>query len=769
MFQLQALRMRSLMPNKVNPIHNRSVIRNYNAVLLASYSMSGFSALIYQVSWQRILAIHSGVGIYSVALIVSAFMAGLGIGSLVGSTTVNKRTASTALAMFVVCELLIGIWGLISCRIYYDWIGSQANLLFGSLWISGIVHFSALLIPTMLMGMSLPFLSQFVAIASPNAAKHIGLLYASNIFGAALGALITPWILIRFLGIENAVQIAAVSNLLVGLISLSLWRSLGNPTVKVSSNENGNRSREKRGKLSHSGEAPFYMWFVLYGVSGVFSLALEVLWFRIVEVSVRATAFTFGSVLAIYLAGLGSGCLIGGWTTRWVRYPLRAFLFCQSSLLVYSGISTWMIIRLPTSTPVYSAYFSYWTSPVVYGLSDEWDYYRILLLYLLLPIFLFGIPTVLMGISFSLLQQGVQDEPSLVGKKVGILQSSNILGNVLGSLIAGLVLIHWFGTPRALQTVMFLGIFFPVVGATVCSDKRQWFFAALLLLIGLFWPSSSEFWGRLHGVSTGQGRYAEDASGLMAITPDDSQEHDYRVSMNGKLQSWIPFGGAHTELGVLAAILHPEPIDAAIIGLGSGDTAWAAACRSELQEIHVFEICAAEKVLLRQIANDFPEMHRLMTDGRVSIIDDDGRKALAMSTRKYDMIEADALPPQCAYAGNIYSIEFFRLCASKLKPRGLMCQWAPTVRTMRTFASAFPYVVIAPTNSILIGSNEPIELDLETLRARLSSPQTSSHLGTRILSEMESRLLELRTLVLPDEEFSSVNSDLFPMDEFRAP
>lgn len=741
----------------------------HRALLYGGYSLSGFSALIYQVAWQRILAIHSGVGIYSVALIVSAFMAGLGIGSLAGARMVQSKHPTAALLLFVICEVFIGGFGLISCIVYYQWIGAHSGILFSSVWGSGVVHFLALLLPTMLMGMSLPFLSQYVATTARDAPKSIGSLYAANIFGAAFGALITPWILIRFLGLENAVQIAAVANLLAGLIGFVLWKSWETnheaPRAKKRSVVPATIERVYESK----NEVRLHFWILLYGISGAFSLALEVLWFRVVEVSVRSTAFTFGTVLCIYLLGLGLGCVIGASVSNRVRSPFRAFLLCQSLLITYAGVTIWLIVRLPTSVPLYRDLVDYWNSTVVFGLSEDWNVYRVLLLYVFLPVFLYGIPTVLMGISFGLLQRGVQLEPNLVGERIGILQAANILGNVFGSLVAGLLLIHYFGTPMAFRILLLGGLCFPLLSIVWFGDKRQWAFVLLLIALTFSWPSKNDFWGRFHGVIEGKSYFAEDASGLMAITPSDSGKDDYRVSMNGKLQSWIPFGGAHTELGVLAATLHPNPQDTAIIGLGSGDTAWAAGCRSETKTIHVFEICAAEKRLLKELAPQFSEVHRLMNDARVSIFDEDGRKALTLSTTKYDVIEADALPPQCAYAGNIYSVEFFRLCASRLKPNGLMCQWAPTLRTMRTFSEVFRYVVVSPTNSIVIGSNDPIEIDFDVLRSRLAASETSNYLGPKNRRDLEIRIMELRPLKLEDDEYSSINTDLFPMDEFRSP
>ncbi len=92
----------------------------------------------------------------------------------------------------------------------------------------------------------------------------------------------------------------------------------------------------------------------------------------------------------------------------------------------------------------------------------------------------------------------------------------------------------------------------------------------------------------------------------MAITPARDEGGALRVSMNGKWQSWLPFGGIHSELGAVASLIHPDPQDICIIGLGSGDTAWAAACRTATKNVLVYEICAAELDLLHEVAPVFP-------------------------------------------------------------------------------------------------------------------------------------------------------------------
>ena len=141
-------------------------------------------------------------------------------------------------------------------------------------------------------------------------------------------------------------------------------------------------------------------------------------------------------------------------------------------------------------------------------------------------------------------------------------------------------------------------------------------------------------------------------------------------------------------------MIHPAPEDVAIIGLGSGDTAWAAGVRPETRRIDIFEILRPLPRLLERIRGEpLPNLNALLGDPRMRIIMADGRNALMRSERRYDVIEADALRPHSAYSGNLYSLEFFQAAGRRLKSGGLMCTWAPTRRTRRTFTQAFPYVL----------------------------------------------------------------------------
>jgi hypothetical protein len=506
---------------------------------------------------------------------------------------------------------------------------------------------------------------------------------------------------------------------------------------------------------------------MLYGLSGFCALALEILWFRVVDVGAKGTAFTFGTVLAIYLLGFGGGALLGAsWADR-LRRPLLVFTILQSSLLAYAGLGTVALAYLPVDTPLYSWFFGYWRAAQGFRLGTDQDLESLLRLYLVFPSLLYLLPTVLMGLSFPVLQRAVHDDPATSGRKVGFLQAANIAGCTAGSLLVGLALLRWLGTTGTLGLLLACGLVFVAVGWRHHGPRPSLVVlgvALVALLVAL--PDQQAFWQRLHGRDGGPALFDEDASSVAGVTPQGGPF--WFVFVDGKSHSVLPYGDdAHTLLGAIPALIHPDPETAAIVGLGSGNTAWAAGCRPETRRIQVFEIASPQTRLLRALdqREDFPRLHHLLQDPRLVVETADGRHALQITDERYDIIEADALWPWSGYSGHLYSVEFFDLCARRLEPGGVVCTWAPTPRIAATFARVFPEAV--DVGGILVGRLGPLPLDIATWTSRAESPEVRDYLGRHATRGVLRALRSARRLVPPPD--LALNHDLFPRDEFSTP
>ena len=187
--------------------------------LAALFFVSGIAALIYQVCWQRLLFEAFGVDIESVTIIVSTFMLGLGLGALAGGQLAD-RYPGKSLTLFALIEVCIGVFGALSPELIH-----RAGLLAvrASLPTIGAVNFLLLLLPTMLMGATLPILVTHVVRRYRNVGVSIGLLYFANTLGAACGAAVTGMLMLYYLGLSATIYVAALLNVIV---SASVWFGL---------------------------------------------------------------------------------------------------------------------------------------------------------------------------------------------------------------------------------------------------------------------------------------------------------------------------------------------------------------------------------------------------------------------------------------------------------------------------------------------------------------------------------------------------------------
>jgi len=187
--------------------------------IIALFVVSGAAALIYQVCWQRMLFEGFGVDIESVTIIVSAFMLGLGLGSLAGGELAD-RYPHRLIASFAVIELCTAAFGFCSPTLIH---AAGRFAVDHSLLEIGLVNFGLLLVPTTMMGATLPILVAHAVRMYGNVGVSVGTLYFANTLGAALGAALTGFVALHYLGLTSTIYVAALLN--VG-VSAAVWRSL---------------------------------------------------------------------------------------------------------------------------------------------------------------------------------------------------------------------------------------------------------------------------------------------------------------------------------------------------------------------------------------------------------------------------------------------------------------------------------------------------------------------------------------------------------------
>jgi predicted membrane-bound spermidine synthase len=765
------------------------------SLLLAVFFASGFAALLYQVVWQRLLAIFSGADVFSVTIIVAAFMGGLGCGNWVGGHVADRVDRRRCLALFAAAEVAIGLFALASRWFYYDVLYGRLGALALPTPVLALVLFLAVVWPTFFMGVSLPLLARGMTATLAGAARTVGSLYGWNTLGAATGAFATTWFLLRHFDFATILFVGACINLLCAASVVPLGRRL---------------DREPSAAAADAPDAPaaatplfgLPTWLALYALSGCVALSLEIAWFRVLGVVVKSTSFTFGTLLAIYLAGVGSGSLVGARrATHRTAHPAARFLALQAAIAIYAAFTLAWLARGMDWMPLLASLRGYLEAPeplviktalvelrahplgFVAGSGEPAGVARLFVgLYALLPIVLIAPPTFLMGLSFPYLQRAVQTDAQFLGRRVGWLQSANIAGSLAGSVLTGFVFLPWLGTPGTFRLLVVLACVFialrPRARGVAPLDPRVLGAAGAALIALVAMPNAATFWARLHAAAPDEILFAEDASGLSLIRPTqpDREEQGHAVLAGGLELSVIPFGaygGAHTLMGALPVLIHPNPERVGVIGLGSGDTAWAAGGHPVVREVETIEIVGSQIEVLRAFAARHADLgvRGLFEDPRFRYVIGDGRTHVRRDPRKYDVIEADALRPGSAYAGNLYSLEYFALLRASLRPGGLAVTWVPTPRVEATFVKSFPHVLLF--EAIAIGSDAPIPFDRDALLARCDEPWVKAYyerVGIDLRAIVERRLaaqaprrigpgFDRRRLV-------DVNSDLFAKDEF---
>jgi predicted membrane-bound spermidine synthase len=749
------------------------------AAFLLVFFASGFAALLYQIIWQRLLTFFGGADVYSVTIIVSAFMGGLGFGSLAGGYLADRLSGRGRLYAFAACELAVAIFAAFSTNIYYDmlyirlgsWALPRAGL--------AAIIFAVTLWPTFFMGMSLPLVTTALTRDARHPARWVPLLYGWNTLGAACGSLVASVILFRLFDFTTGVRLGALIS-----VSCAVGALIAVPFVpghRAAGNDITDDAPGDTAPTRRPGARSFRLgtWIAIYALSGFVALSLEIIWFRVLGVLVKSNSFTFGHLLGVYLSGVAVGSLAGNIRRARESEPTRAFFLLQGAIPVVAAIALGLLVLAVDRVAVFQPLWDYLREYEPFRREDIWGRPRLaFVLYVALPIWLIAVPTVMMGLSFAHLQRAVQTDLTSLGRRVGWLQTANIAGSMIGAMLTGLVLLGSLGTPGALVLLVLCGaVFFLLYARTVPTRIAYWKSAAAVLVIAAaLWmiPSGLTLWARLHGSQPLEIVQSEDGSGLSVLKTQLGASQTI-VYANGLGQSSLPFGGIHTALGACPALLHPNPVSIAVIGLGSGDTVFSAGGRAETRTIDSIEIIAPELDTLRQLDRwrHYPGLRSLLNDDRVQHWFTDGRALLRKGGRRYDIIEADALRPTSAYAGNLFSVEYFELLRAHLNPGGIAITWTPTLRVVDSFIKAFPHVLYF--ERLAAGSETPIEFDRAAIERRMQDPFTRDYYarGGIALDVAVRPCLESPPAVygpgFDRTKLTDVNRDLFPKDEFVIP
>jgi len=716
---------------------------------------SGACALIYQVAWLREMRLIFGASTAASAAVLAIFMGGLGLGSaLLGRRADRDRNP---LALYARLELVIAVSAaatpfLVWCaREAYVALGGSVELGLGvATAVRLLLAALVLCVPTFAMGGTLPAASRAVETAADLGRRHLAWLYALNTMGAVVGAFVSTFFLLEIYGTRRTLWLAALVNALVALAARSLSRTVGEgaptapegdrTTVRSASSGESHGLREFDGREIAAHASPTFV-YVAAALVGFCFLLMELVWYRMLAPLLGGSSFTFGLILAVALLGIGIGgaayALFAGNRPATLRgFAITCTLEALCIALPYA-LGDRLALAAALLRPLGVLGFD--------GLVLAWTLIAALVI---LPV------ACVAGVQFPLMIALLGRGRDEVGRHVGLAYAWNTLGAIVGSLAGGFGLLPLLTAPGTWRAVAVLLLALGSI-AMVLSLRVQWQLKrlltpaavaalALLLLIGAtgptaVWRHSPIGAGRVEFSNSTRNRLldwassrrravaweAEGIESSVALTADDG----YAFVVNGKTDGSAR-GDAPTQVmgGLIGAILHPDPQQALVIGLGTGSTAGWLAAVPTMQRVDVVELEPAIVEVARAFA---PVNHDALNNPKLDLIIGDAREVLLTTPKRYDIIYSEPSNPYRAGISSLFTREFYAAVQSRLTPHGVFLQWlqayevdAQTIRTIyATLAAVFPTVETWHTHErdlLLVGANEPMRYDVARLKERVA-------------------------------------------------
>ncbi|HXQ38163.1 MAG TPA: fused MFS/spermidine synthase, partial [Anaerolineales bacterium] len=537
----------------------------------ALFLVSGAAGLIYEIAWQRLLEQHFGVTMTSVTLIVSAYMMGLGLGSLVGGrVAVNLKNT---LLVYGVLEIGIALFGIIS-PLVIQWIGQSTA---GSPYILVfLISFVVLLFPTFLMGMTLPLLTQSFVDRIETSGRIIGVLYGINTLGAAIGSAFAGYILIGSFGLHATIYIAVLLNAIVGLCAF-----ISSPRRRMQATESDS-IQPARSQTIALGYRTILLSAFLVGFLG---LGFEILWIRVLLIVNKNTAYSFPSILFIFLLGLALGGAIWGRKADASANP--AVLFCKiemagAAIASFTFLVFWLTLQWDSS--LIGNFFETQkpTIPFV-RIEREWLFSKRVLLANLsdyfLPIIVLVLPaSFVLGGGLPILDRLSINNPLVSGRRVGDIHLANIIGSVAGTFATSFILLPNIGSELTLKLFALSTFLFPAFYFLDGIEKKSGqnhsslIFIGSTLLIGvILLPGRGEFYTRLYASGSEQEVVvSESGDSVLALTYEPaSAQKTGLLWIGGEINSFFPPKALYESRAmVCAGASTPKRI--LVIGLGGG-------------------------------------------------------------------------------------------------------------------------------------------------------------------------------------------------------
>lgn len=713
-------------------------------LFLAAYWSSGFAGLLYEVCWTRLLTLYLGHTTAAASAVVGAFLGGLAAGAAAGALLSPRISKLQSLYIYIGLELLVAVvavvlpyevGGLIPVlrSAYAD--GSPGILFPAVRLLSCLVM---VFIPAAALGGTFPMAVRFFASDHHDPARRTGLLYALNTTGAATGALVSGFILIPTVGLSATTRMGIGASLLavlgVGIASVfersrsSQAVAGANPqsarsaaTSTPSDKHKRKRAKELRQAVNVAATpAPNWVPAAVLGLSGFAALIHEIVWTRILSLVLGPTIYAFAATLAAVIAGVAAGSALGTWISGRAKNRLTWLMLALAGAAIANA---WTAALAGGTVPHLVAHHMA-TSSIAFG--------PLLRQGTLLTAALIVPTAICFGAAFPL-ALSIGDAGHRSSAQFGIVYAVNTLGAVAGSLLCGFVFIPALGLHATFEIVTAAVIAAVVVlilagGLTAGAQTTGATAALAAVLVLMFGPQ----WDRAL-LASGAYLYAPyvpkdldldtqlragtllyDRDGASATVSVKRLTGTLTLAVDGKVDASNRSDMLTQKLlGHVPLLLHDNPHDVAIIGLGSGVTV-GSALTHPLERVDVVEISPEVVEASRFFVG---ENRHALDDPRAHLIVGDGRSHLLLTSRQYDVIISEPSNPWIAGVAALFTREFFEAAKARLTPGGLICQWAHTYNIadadlrsiVGTFTAVFPngtLWLIGGDDVLLVASND---------------------------------------------------------------
>ncbi len=655
--------------------------------LALAFFVTGATGLVFQIIWTRLLVLSFGYTTYSVSTVVATFMGGLALGSLLGGKVADR--ARRPPVVYAAVETAVGVLALVATIVLLQFpelvavARSRLNIPYHgfSVWVA-LASLVVLLPPTVLMGATLPLLARAVTRAEGTGGRDISPLYALNTLGAAIGSLTTGFVALALLGVTMTAAIAAITNILVGLAVALRFRRIFTPAPLP-----------EQPTATHRGVglAPLVVGF---GVSGFASLSAEVEWTRILAPFLESSVYAYTLVVTLFLFGIAAGTLVG---RRWGQTAIEAE---RGFGLAQLGVGTGTLFGLLCLYPFIATH-----SEVLADLGAIVRNPSLLLPTTLWFALLLFPSTFFMGLGFPFVAKWASERFQQLGRRTGGIYAINTLSAVLGSVLAGFVLIPRLGVKNALVLSALLSLL--TAGWLLLRTSVPQARAKLALALGgiviaavvmSYRLSEPDYFATRLGFPSFKILWHQEGPDTAVTVLRRSNRLQLNIGLRPVSGTSVILTPWMTHLPMLYTGQH-RGARVLNIGLGVGHTFEVALAYPEAQVTAVELVAGVVDAFLRFR----PNAQALIESRRSQLILGDGRNyLLSVADGSLDVLIVDPTPPLYgAGAVNLYTKDFYTIAARKMRPNGrlmLRLPWSADKYSIqmviRTALEVFPHVTL---------------------------------------------------------------------------